>query len=74
MISKLNRLKVERCCVHSENKKERKTRTHGDDKGKGEESGIMDDKVQTLCERSSATECGKDDRRRAHYKTSKVMI
>ena len=58
--------------MHAESKKERKAKTCGDDKGNEEELGMMNDRVQTPCERSSSTKWGKDDRRRANHKTSKV--
>ena len=61
-----------RCRVHADNRKERKGRICRDDKGKEEESGTIDDKVQMLCERLSTTSCGKDERKRAPRKTSKV--
>jgi predicted site-specific integrase-resolvase len=63
-------IKVARCCVHAENKKERRARIYRDDTEK--ESEIIDDKIQMLCERLSTTNCGKDDKRRVHRKTSKV--
>jgi hypothetical protein len=65
-------IKVARCCVHAENKKERRARIYRDAMEKEEGSEIIDDKIQMLCERLSTTNCGKDDKRRVHRKTSKV--
>ena len=63
--------KVAGCCVHPENRKERKTR-YRDNREKEGGSGIIDDKLQMLCERLSSTNCGKEERRRVHHKSSKV--
>ena len=62
-----------RCCVHADNRKERKGRIYRDDKGKEEESGIIDDEVEMLCERLSTMSSRKDERKRAHRNTSKIL-
>ena len=58
--------------MHAENRKEKNARVCRDDKEKEEGSGMIDDKMQTLCDRLSATNCGKDEKKRTHRKTSKV--
>lgn len=65
-------VKVARCRVHAENKRDRKTRTCMNDRDGEDGSEIVDDKIQMLCDRLSTTNCGRNERNLSHHKTSKV--